>query len=517
MKIVEFNEDIYEKIKKKKFCLVEKSILYLDELCDRFDILSNITAVVDENNRKRGVFLYKGVQITVYSLDYLKKLDSDEIILITSDYYREYVSKIEKLFSGQLKEIYVFYNYETKIELCYRNHYCNKMLENLIVFRSGPHHMEYVKGMDFADNARALFEYMISIKLNHQYELVWYVNDPKEYERYALYENVSFLAYSDAVSEEKAVRDEYYRTLCLAKYIFFTDAYGFARNCREDQIRVQLWHGCGFKMRLNGMACEKRYEYMTVTSHLYAKLHGDIFGLRKEQMLVTGCAKEDWLFQKDKLNILNNLEIPAAQIYIFWLPTYRFSGKDIEKPRDGELSEETGLPLISSREDLDLLNEILILHHIILVIKLHPFQDAHVIQCRDLSNIILIHNDLLAEKDIQVNELLCMADALISDYSSAAVDFLLLDRPMGFIVDDIEEYSSKRGFIFNNILEWLPGKCIFEKEDFIAFIEEIALGQDSHRQKRRQLRSRLHQYSDRNNCKRIVEALGICETIKTVD
>ena len=67
MKIVEFNEDIYEKIKKKKFCLVEKSILYLDELCDRFDILSNITAVVDENNRKRGVFLYKGVQITVYS------------------------------------------------------------------------------------------------------------------------------------------------------------------------------------------------------------------------------------------------------------------------------------------------------------------------------------------------------------------------------------------------------------------------------------------------------------------
>lgn len=511
MNIIEFNADVYKKLRNKKVCLVEKSVTYLDELCDACDILPNIAAIVDENRRKCGTFLYQDSELVTYPLEYLLTLDFEKtVIVITSDYYREYVDKIEALMQGKqrIEELYVFYNYETRVEMQYRKRYEKSELQNIIVFRSGPHSSEYVKGMDFSDNARALFEYMLSIEMNKKYELVWLVKEPKEFRRYDKYQNVFFLPYEGNVSDSPAVREGYYRVLCLAKYIFFTDAYGFARNCREDQIRVQLWHGCGYKTRLNYTPCEKRYEYMTVTSELYADIHAELFGLRKEQMLITGCAKADWLFQEDRSK-LAGLCIPQADKYIFWLPTYRFSGKGREKPQDGVLNEETGLPLISTMNDLIQLNRKMAVHNIVLVIKLHPFQDKEAVHCDGLSNIVLLDNDILAKQDIQINQLLSMADALISDYSSAAVDYVLLNRPMGFIVDDMEEYAHSRGFIFDNILEWLPGKCILDRNDFEEFIEQIICNKDWEKDRRQKLCRVLHKNSDAESCQRIVEELGI--------
>jgi CDP-glycerol glycerophosphotransferase (TagB/SpsB family) len=87
-----------------------------------------------------------------------------------------------------------------------------------------------------------------------------------------------------------------------------------------------------------------------------------------------------------------------------------------------------------------------------------PFQKADMVHCKGFSNIHLLDNMKLVENDIQINHLLGYADALISDYSSAAVDYLVLDRPIAFTLDDVEEYNNSRGFVFDNIREWLPGE-----------------------------------------------------------
>ena len=148
-------------------------------------------------------------------------------------------------------------------------------------------------------------------------------------------------------------------------------------------------------------------------------------------------------------------------------------------------------------------------HNIVLVIKLHPFQDKEAVHCDGLSNIVLLDNDILAKQDIQINQLLSMADVLISDYSSTAVDYVLLNKPMGFIVDDMEDYAHSRGFIFDDILEWLPGKCIFDRDDFENFIEQIICNEDGERDKRQKLCAVLHKNSDAKSCQRIVEQLDI--------
>lgn len=513
MNLCKLTENNISALAGKRICCVEKSVSYLEELCRKYDVLNQIACVVDTNQRNLGQFTFQGKEIRVVYISYLLNVNIDETaILITSDYAREVFDTVCDVLKGKFADITVYYfaNRETEFEDYYRGKYAGKPLKEMIVFRSGPHASSYVKGMDFADNARALFEYALRVGLNRTYELVWLVKKPDEFRRYDSTENVSFLSFDWSVSENRSERDAYYRALCLAKYIFFTDAYGFARNCREDQIRVQLWHGCGFKTRVNFVRCEKRYEYTTVISDLYADIHADIYGLRRDQTLVTGYAKQDWLFHPDKED-MTKLRIPAADKYIFWLPTFRSTGKKLEQLNEYILESETGLPVVSTRERMDRLNALLSEKNIVLVVKLHPFQDRRRVFCEGCSNIHLIENEDLVEQDIPVNRLLGQADALISDYSSAAVDFMLLDRPIAFLLEDVEEYEKSRGFVFENIREWLPGKAVVTFEQVCSFVEELAEDNDTTEKRRRDLLKRMHKYCDDKNCHRILEELGIVE------
>ena len=495
----------------RQICLYEKSLSYLNELCDRFDMLDSISFIVDTNERNQGSFLFRNRVLEVCDISALQQLGPEQTaIVIISDYYREAFQKITDILGehGPVADIYYFANQETEYEEYYRKIYEKRPLENLIILRSGPHAASYVKGMDFADNARALFEYALAAGINHTYELVWFVKDPMEFERYSTVENVKFLSFDWSVSEDRQERDAYYHVLCVAKYIFFTDAYGFARNCREDQIRVQLWHGCGFKTRVNFVRCGQRYEYTTVISDLYADIHADISGLRRDQVLVTGYAKEDWLFHPDETD-KQRLCIPQAHQYILWLPTFRSTEQKLAQLNEYDLGSETGLPIVGTEDKLERLNELLQKKDVFLIVKLHPFQNRKTVNCGEYSNIRLVENEELVAHDIPVNRLLGMADALISDYSSAAVDYMLMDRPIAFMLEDVEEYEQSRGFVFDNIREWLPGKEIFCFEEICAFVEEVAAGQDKTAGKRRMLRQKMHRFCDDHSCRRILEVLEI--------
>lgn len=512
MELCKLTEDNIKTLQGKKVYCYEYSPAYMEELECRFGIGSSIEAVIDDNARNQGAFEFKGKKIHVQSSLSLARIDwTDSVILIMSDYYSEAFDKLLAVETVKINTgvIYYFENQETAYEMEYRTQYRDAELENIIVFRSGPHASAYIEGTDFYDNARALFEYMLQYGYNRKYELVWLVKYPEQYQEYATYENVRFLSFNWSVSKVEKERAEYYRMLCLAKYIFFTDAYGFARNCRPDQIRVQLWHGCGFKTRVNFVRCEKRYEYTTVISEVYSKIHQDIYGLRRDQMLVTGYAKQDWLFAGLEEEKWKWLQIPDDSKCVFWLPTFRMAAESLKILNERRRGSETGLPVVDSKDEMARLNEILKKSKMVLLIKLHPFQDKSAVACENLSNVILLDNHELLTRDIQINQLLSRADALISDYSSAAVDYMLLDRPIAFTLDDVEEYASSRGFVFDPIQDWLPGEEIYTFEQFCSFLEEIAAGADSTRDKRRMLTEKMHKYHDGNNCRRICETLGL--------
>ena len=55
-----------------------------------------------------------------------------------------------------------------------------------------------------------------------------------------------------------------------------------------------------------------------------------------------------------------------------------------------------------------------------------------------------------------MQELLCAADCLITDYSSCIWDYALMGRPCFLFVPDLEEYTNKEQGLFVPIDQW-PG------------------------------------------------------------
>ena len=116
---------------------------------------------------------------------------------------------------------------------------------------------------------------------------------------------------------------------------------------------------------------------------------------------------------------------------------------------------------------------------------------------------------LLYENDIQINQLLGYADALISDYSSVAVDYLVLDRPVAFTLDDMETYGNERGFFWDDVKQWLPGEDIYTFEDFVSFIEDVMADRDNGKKKRDSISRLMQKYRDDKNSERVLKALNI--------
>lgn len=510
----------------KKIIVVEESMSYFNEILECLPVdIDQISFVVDDYVRNQGSIELMGRTIDVKPMQVLQTMGSDYVIVITSDYYLEIYDKICSMRDSVGNNIiYYFADRETEIESLYRERYAKEKLRDIIVFRSGPHSSQYVYGCDFADNARAMFEYLLLNGYTRKYELVWIVKEPLAMRKYFLQcyaermiaaknkgiyinlDKVTFVSFDWTVTDDVIHRDEYYRVLCLAKILFCTDAYGFMRNCRPDQVRVQLWHGCGFKTRTNFVSCEKRYEFNTVIGKRYKKIHANIYGLCDNQVIVTGNAKDDWLFIDDWKEKYIHLGIPTDKKVIFWLPTFRTAGEKMKNLCEGALRSELGLPVVNNDEQIAIINDVLIENNLFMVIKLHPFQDKAKLQVANLSNIMILDNDKLFNIGIQINELLAGAYALISDYSSVAIDFLLLDRPIGFLLDDIDAYAESRGFVFANIAEWLPGREIYQFEDYIRYLQELGNGQDLDKEKREDIRCKLYDYFDGNSCMRILQA-----------
>lgn len=514
MKMQRLDDELFQEIQGKPVCIVGYQESCLGELCDDYEILQQIVAAVDSPGRRHGVHCFRGRDIEVVGYENAPLLPGAPIFVIANDFPREAMEYLEEAYRACNKTppqgVYLFVGREMAHEMDIRKKYEAVPLRNLILFWSGPYEAVPIPAAEFGDNAKALFEYMLRIGLNHEYELVWLVSQPERYmERYRKYRNVHFLPSHNILSYEKETQEAYYEALCLSKYIFTTDGYGFARNARHDQIRVQLWHGQGFKSRVNQTRCEHRYEYMTVSSQMYAHLYADMFGLREDQMLISGYPRADCLFHpisdwKERLNL------PQASRYIFWLPTFRSVGVG-NLAYLSEKREKSDLPLITAEEMLETLNRSLASKDMVLILKLHPLQRRDAVYEIEMSNIVLLENADMAESDVEIHTILGHADALISDYSSVAVDFTLMDRPIAFTMDDCREYQEKRGFNWPDIHEWLPGKELFSFEDLMEFVEEVARNEDTTREKRRSIAKKFHNFFDDKSSARLLSCLGIAK------
>lgn len=118
--------------------------------------------------------------------------------------------------------------------------------------------------------------------------------------------------------------------------------------------------------------------------------------------------------------------------------------------------------------------------------------------------------EMLQKSGIQLYELVGLMDGLISDYSSIAVDYMLLDRPLGYVLTDLESYRNTRGFVFENPEAYMPGEKIYNLEDLKDYFSYIAVGEDPFKEERRRLLPAMHTMPKKSGyCEALAEYLNI--------
>lgn len=160
---------------------------------------------------------------------------------------------------------------------------------------------------------------------------------------------------------------------------------------------------------------------------------------------------------------------------------------------------------MQSAEDLLKLDQACREKNLVILVKKHQYQQDFGIDNAALTNIRFIDNQTFSDHQIQMYEFLPCTDALISDYSSVAIDYLLIDKPIGFTLDDYESYKQTRGFVFEDPLAYMPGAHIYTLEELIRFVGDVAEGApDPYKAQRAEVRTHTNKYSS-DFCKRIIE------------
>ena len=265
--------------------------------------------------------------------------------------------------------------------------------------------------------------------------------------------------------------------IATAKYVFLNEGSTAisAVDLRPETKIIQLWHGCGAFKKFGFSTADlifgdtrkgqlrhplnKNYSLVSVSSPEVIWAYKEAMNLPESSDIVkaTGISRTD-IFYNDEF-ISESAEhlykiFPQAKgkKIILYAPTFRGRVARAQTP--------------------NMLNVNMFYEHLgdeyVLLFKHHPhvktppkinekFKDF----AMDVSNLI------------GIEELLCVADICISDYSSLVFEYSLFEKPIIFFAYDLDEYFDWRGFYYD-YYELAPGlitKTNFEMIDYIKNID----------------------------------------------
>ncbi len=218
-----------------------------------------------------------------------------------------------------------------------------------------------------------------------------------------------------------------------AEYVFICDYYLPVASCRKrpETTVVQLWHSCGLMKKIAYDAGDDipanyrgnmfgNYTYLTLSAEVCVPVHARALRFPQERIRATGVSRTDCYFDEDWNNRCREAfyeQYPDARgkKIALWAPTFR-----------GNAAHPVLCGLEAVQETSKALGP-----EWYFIIKVHPHIDAH----GQVSNC-----------QIPTEELLCVADVLITDYSSVMFDYLIYEKPLVMFAPDLKEYEDGRGF-----------------------------------------------------------------------
>ncbi|WP_421356315.1 CDP-glycerol glycerophosphotransferase family protein [Pseudocitrobacter faecalis] len=352
---------------------------------------------------------------------------------------------------------------------------------NRVLFKSVP---------DYAGNCKALSDYIL--KEHPEYEVVWLYSKYKSDEgRINWVKKGTFLGY-------------WY--VFTSKYIVTTHNEMIGVKA-FNQVYLSLWHGMPLKKVCyladkEVMLMESFSAKRIATSEIMRSIIASAFNERVDNVIVTGQPRNDFLFDKKDFDFLSEREYKKI---VLFAPTFR-QNSYVHDKTDGAKIENANFLRVQDF-DLGKLQEFLKLNDVLLLVKLHPFEENALNGIEFPDNIKIIKSEGFNSHGYDINHLLAISDCLITDYSSIYFDYLILNKPIGFLIPDCESYiNSRGGFTLEPISFWMPGEKLSLQCELIDFLNTVLIElKDSHILNRTQVNDALNTYKDGFNSKRVFD------------
>jgi CDP-glycerol glycerophosphotransferase len=289
-----------------------------------------------------------------------------------------------------------------------------------------------------------------------KYEIIWAFKKPEKYEE-ILPKGVKAVRYRSL--------QYYYLAKTCRVLVFNVQGYGELSR-RKNQTFIQTWHASnGYKKvgsYLEGMRKKVNLlghkDYSVVLAGCrnmeQQRVHGS---MNFHGTVIHGTPRMDVLINQDhpeiRDKVFQSLGITKQKKILLYAPTWR----DNRDQNDYGLSYEILHDALQSRFGGEW----------IIAVRLHP--NVYTKVQSDLPYVL----DATSYPDMQ--ELLYVSDALISDYSSCIWDFSFTGRPCFLFCSDLEEYDDKRSFDLPIALWGFPlCKTMQELQTAIKYFDEKA-------------------------------------------
>lgn len=262
-----------------------------------------------------------------------------------------------------------------------------------------------------------------------------------------------------------------------ARLLLCDNYYAFLSGCafKPQTHVVQLWHANGaiktfgweeLTTSQRSAADKRRFqkvydqfdEYL-VGSKKMAQVFAQSYHVPQTRMNVIGYPRTDQLFNKSwQIQVSQKIKTQypclIGKELILYTPTYR--------------EDKTGKPTMNLPEDFkQFVNQLSDNQR--LIIKLHPHVKAVEKQLKQQLN----SDKVIWVDDFSTNDLLLVADRLITDYSSVIFDYSLLPnaKQILFYCYDYDQYAQQVG-IQADFKSWIPGKMVRTTAELINEVQQ---------------------------------------------
>jgi CDP-glycerol glycerophosphotransferase (TagB/SpsB family) len=222
-----------------------------------------------------------------------------------------------------------------------------------------------------------------------------------------------------------------------AGYVFICDNFLPISSCKKKKATkvVQLWHACGALKKFGYDAKDdipdfykghvyKNYNLVTVSSEYCIAPFKSAMKQKDNIVRACGISRTDYYFNKRfieraKDKFYKEHRCAKGKKIVLWAPTFRGNAID---------------PYFEGSDKIKILEERLKKLDYFLVTKFHPHYKKR---------------ENLRTSKLLTEELITLADFLITDYSSVLFDFLLLKDNLILFNPDLFHYQKNRGFYLN--------------------------------------------------------------------